>query len=57
MKSTNVNEVHDDIMADLDQEWTVYHARHTSRRKQLSGIRSSQISTLVMYLIRKGVIK
>ena len=47
--------VHDRIMKDLQEEWC--DDRHRDQRKVLYGIRSSQISALVMYLIKKGVLK
>ncbi len=50
-------ERHDKIMKELQVEWELSQIHHTNQRdKNKRGIRSSQISALVMFLIKKGVI-
>ncbi len=50
--------IHDRIMKDLQKEWLGDNLhRHQDQRRMIEGIRSSQISALVMYLIQKGVLK
>jgi len=43
------------VMEQLRQEWKINHAYHR-KQHEIEGIRSSQISALVMLLIKKGVI-
>ena len=49
--------VHDRVMKELQLEWFQGRNRYTDQRMVMYGIRSSQISALVMYLIKKGVLK
>lgn len=48
---------HEEIMLDLQTEWVENHEIYSKTNERWYGIRSSQISALIMYLIRKGVIK
>jgi len=48
---------HERIMDDIQGEWLGFPSLHLKYRDRIAGIRSSQISALVMYLIKKGVIK
>ena len=50
------DEVHNRVMKELQGEWES-SLRHVEQRYLIKGIRSSQISALVMYLIKKGVLK
>ena len=46
------------IMEELQTEWEENKAFHVAQRDANSfGFRSSQISAMVMYLLKKGVIK
>ena len=52
------DEVHDRVMKELQEECLGDNMhRHADQRLVMHGIRSSQISALVMYLIKKGVLK
>lgn len=44
-----------EVMAELQEEWLKDRDKHQERYEGV-GIRSSQISALVMYLIKKGVL-
>lgn len=49
-------EIHAKAMRELQKEWAT-DLRHVEQRYTECGIQSSQISALVMYLIKKGVLK
>ena len=44
------------VLGEIQNEWLEHNIIHTWRKKNNSGIQSSQISALVMYLIKKGVL-
>ncbi|MCK5613168.1 hypothetical protein KAR91_65445 [Candidatus Pacearchaeota archaeon] len=48
--------VHAKVMRELQKEWET-NRWHQEQRYTERGIRSSQLSTLIMHLIRKGVLK
>lgn len=56
-KEEGVSNLHDRVMSALQTEWEVNNSHHTAARRKFAGIRSSQISALVEYLIEIGVIK
>jgi len=45
-----------EIMKELQREWSDNNTLHGQRHNYAVGIRSSQISALVMLLIKKGVL-
>lgn len=47
--------LHDKVMSEIQREWEM-NSRHETRREIDRGIKSSQISALVAYLIKIGVI-
>ena len=49
--------VHAQVMRDIQKEWEVDNKRHVEQRYTGMGIRSSQISALIMHLVKKGVLK
>ncbi|MCK4820315.1 hypothetical protein KA005_31415 [bacterium] len=48
-------EAHAKVMREIQKEWEL-DLRHVEQRYTGRGIRSSQISALVMHLIKKGVL-
>lgn len=51
-------EKHEQVMKEIQEEWENNKELHQGqKRKNLVGIRSSQISALVMYMIKKGDMK
>jgi len=51
-------EKHREIIDEIQKEWEDYpdvHNEHHKRKRQ--GIRCSQISAVIMFLIEKGIIK
>ena len=51
-------EKHEQVMKEIQEDWENNEAFHRSQKeKNIAGIRSSQISALVMYLIKKGALK
>lgn len=50
-------ELHKRVMDELQDEWCLSKEYHLDRHETRVGMRSSQISALVMYLIKTGVIK
>ena len=52
------NAAHDRVMREIQEERCGdSRLRHRGQRLLVNGMRSSQISALVMYLIKKGVLK
>ncbi len=49
--------IHKKIISSIHNEWINNGEYHRGRREFIYGIRSSQISALVMYLIKIGAIK
>jgi hypothetical protein len=47
---------HLEIMKELQFEWVENKAFHVQQR-EMHGVRSSQISAVIMYLLKKGIIK
>lgn len=48
-------EKHEQVMKEIQEEWENNNELHQGQKeKNLAGIRSSQISALVLYLIKKG---
>lgn len=56
-KMKTEKEIHEKVMSELQGEWMGDRCFYETQRDTMYGIRSSQISTLVMYLIKTGVIK
>lgn len=54
---TDEDETHARVMRELQEEWEVNRNHVEQRYTERPGIRSSQISALIMYLIKKGVLK
>ena len=52
-----LTEKYERIMNEIQSEWETNKRIHTNQREKLTGIRSSQISALVRYLINKGILK
>jgi hypothetical protein len=50
------NKRHLEIMKELQMEWAENKAFHIQQRER-HGISSSQISAVIMYLLKKGIIK
>jgi len=49
-------ERHKRVMQELQREWEDGYRVHGLYKKNPEGMRSSQLSALVMYLVRRGVI-
>lgn len=50
-------EKYEEVIQELEKEWSEHYDIHINMRtKRYYGIRSSQLSALVMYLIKKGVL-
>ena len=47
---------HTQLMNELDAEWNNKEYDHTKQRQNTRGIRSSQISAIIAFLIKKGVL-
>lgn len=56
-RSKGLKNLHGEVMDELEREYHENKAWHRLQRKNPIGIRSSQISALVMLLIKKGVLK
>lgn len=49
---------HQQVIDEIQKEWEDYPDVHNEQhRRKRQGIRSSQISALIMILIKKGIIK
>lgn len=55
-KKKELIDKHQKIMDELQEEWREYQIYHQHRHGMPEGIRSSQISAFVMYLVKKGVL-
>ena len=49
--------VHAKVMREVQKEWEIDNRKHVEQRYTGMGIRSSQISALIMHLVKKGVLK
>ena len=51
-------EKHERVMKEIQEEWENNNDLHQGQKnKNIAGMRSSQISALVMYLIKQGTLK
>ena len=49
--------VHAKVIREVQKEWELDNKRHVDQRWTGPGIRSSQLSALIMHLVKKGVLK